>query len=569
MIFGNSQQQFTVTDRWCQNSISPIQEILCKMATTKTTITTWAMNLSVRPTTASSQSGMTWTRTITCSSQSTTSTSMTTFTQTLAWCTSCTELAHSAQSSHTSLAQDLSLITFIHGHIHGRTSLTRLSLSTSTCSFPSFSVYFFHFRAVPWARQPDRNGKPVLLRQQGEWGRPRRLHPPHSLDTACYLAGVADDTRHATEGESNQAAGATTPEAEMIFISQERNPLQIRIQKDIERIRVGSNTVLSSRRLCEGQEFISTWVTSNSSNWRSHRFSTHHAFATYSKEHVFAIAVIYDSSTWSRSTESRKPSRLRRHHYVHPNLYKMVQMWTESIAIVSPRSSWRITRRSPRIHVHLGQMAILCSIQAILGCSIILSDAWARYFDHIGTIQYLPYRCSNENGVCMYFLRSDDENRQTPLLSQRLRFREAKKHKIHFRKGEKSTISSFSSLKVNGNAHITRLVTHCKSTLCGWAKVGQNIWQENIISRDPHPVGPQVHLGALVFMDFGMANMASTQLAGWETVIAMVSGITWNLCFTELGRATRWLALIRLKTTSSKLSPANRKSDRMSSLVLF
>ena len=79
---------------------------------------------------------------------------MTTFTQTLAWCTSCTELAHSAQSSHTSLAQDLSLITFIHGHIHGRTSLTRLSLSTSTCSFPSFSVYFLHSELYPELDNP-------------------------------------------------------------------------------------------------------------------------------------------------------------------------------------------------------------------------------------------------------------------------------------------------------------------------------------------------------------------------------------------------------------------------------
>ena len=36
-------------------------------------------------------------------------------------------------------------------------------------------------RAVPWARQPDRHGKPVLLRQQGEWRRLRRLHLPHRL----------------------------------------------------------------------------------------------------------------------------------------------------------------------------------------------------------------------------------------------------------------------------------------------------------------------------------------------------------------------------------------------------
>ena len=36
-------------------------------------------------------------------------------------------------------------------------------------------------RAVLWARQPDRHGEPVLLRQQGEWRRLRRLHLPHRL----------------------------------------------------------------------------------------------------------------------------------------------------------------------------------------------------------------------------------------------------------------------------------------------------------------------------------------------------------------------------------------------------
>ena len=45
---------------------------------------------------------------------------------------------------HTSLAQVLSKHFVIHGHIHGRTSLTRFSLSASTCSFLSFSVYFLH-----------------------------------------------------------------------------------------------------------------------------------------------------------------------------------------------------------------------------------------------------------------------------------------------------------------------------------------------------------------------------------------------------------------------------------------
>ena len=65
------------------------------------------------------------------------------------WCTSCASshiartLPHLMIISH-HLAQVLSKHFVIHGHIHGRTSLTRFSLSISACSFLSFSVHFLH-----------------------------------------------------------------------------------------------------------------------------------------------------------------------------------------------------------------------------------------------------------------------------------------------------------------------------------------------------------------------------------------------------------------------------------------
>ena len=40
----------------------------------------------------------------------------------------------------------MSLFTFIHGHHHDAPSLTRFSLSTSTCSSLSISFYFLHFK---------------------------------------------------------------------------------------------------------------------------------------------------------------------------------------------------------------------------------------------------------------------------------------------------------------------------------------------------------------------------------------------------------------------------------------
>ena len=55
----------------------------------------------------------------------------------------------------------------------------------------------------------------------------------------------------------------------------------------------------------------------NSLNWRSQRSNAHHAFTTYLEEHFFAIVVSYESSTWTRSTELRKPSRSWKHHSMH------------------------------------------------------------------------------------------------------------------------------------------------------------------------------------------------------------------------------------------------------------
>ena len=108
---------------------------------------------------------------------------MTMLTSTIAWCTLCVERARRAHSftldavSHLigSRSESCHFSSIV---IHERTSLSRFSSSSSTC--PSCLLFLLPpaLRAVPWARQPDRHGKPVLLRQQGEWGRLRRLHFP-------------------------------------------------------------------------------------------------------------------------------------------------------------------------------------------------------------------------------------------------------------------------------------------------------------------------------------------------------------------------------------------------------
>ena len=81
-------------------------------------------------------------------------------------------------SSHTSFTQVLSLFTTISipSMAHPLCLASPfLLLSVPLCLF----LLPPPLRTVLWARQPDRHGKPVLLRQQGEWGCLRRLHFPH------------------------------------------------------------------------------------------------------------------------------------------------------------------------------------------------------------------------------------------------------------------------------------------------------------------------------------------------------------------------------------------------------
>ena len=113
------------------------------------------MRTSVRRTTASSQTTTGTTRT-TCSSPSTTP--MTTLTQctctsTDAWRT-CTETARASSTvcddtAHlmTQVLSGIHIVT--HGHIHGRISLTRFSLSTSSSSFLSVPVFLFYLELFP------------------------------------------------------------------------------------------------------------------------------------------------------------------------------------------------------------------------------------------------------------------------------------------------------------------------------------------------------------------------------------------------------------------------------------
>ena len=116
-------------------------------ATTKTKATVKAMRTSVRRTAASSPNNN-WNNTH--NKQLTTHNKYTNddVDSTIAWCTSCIELAHSAHCSTLDddtahfMAQVLSPFIVIHGHTHGAFSLTRpLPSSFTFPSCPSLSTF--------------------------------------------------------------------------------------------------------------------------------------------------------------------------------------------------------------------------------------------------------------------------------------------------------------------------------------------------------------------------------------------------------------------------------------------
>ena len=112
--------------------------------TTKTTITTRAMRPSVRPTTASSQSGTTR---ATCTSPSTTP--MTMLTSTIAWCTPCVERARRAHSFTLDVVSHLIASSPESFHIHPWSSSWRTLFDSLLpfyfhLFFPVFSFYVLH-----------------------------------------------------------------------------------------------------------------------------------------------------------------------------------------------------------------------------------------------------------------------------------------------------------------------------------------------------------------------------------------------------------------------------------------
>ena len=128
------------------------------MATETATWKQWlrytAMRTSVRWTTASSQTKTGTTRTTSSSPSTTPMTTLTHGTPTIAWCT-CIEFARTFVPqlvmiiSHTLMAQVLSAFIVTHGHIHGRTSLTRFSALHFFLFFLSVPVFLFHFKLFP------------------------------------------------------------------------------------------------------------------------------------------------------------------------------------------------------------------------------------------------------------------------------------------------------------------------------------------------------------------------------------------------------------------------------------
>ena len=186
------------------------------------------------------------------------------------------------------------------------------------------------------------------------------------------------------------------------------------------------------------------------------------------------------------------------------------------------------------------------------------SDAWVRYLDHIVqfSIHHNATQQQRESTINVLYLRSVDENRQAPPLSQRPGYWEAKKESINLQKARREELAP---IDPSLQKYLEWLST----------KLGRICCRRTSSVILLIPLVTKLNLVEFVFMDFELAEMASAQLAGRQIVRTMVSETTSNSRFRRSRTSIQETGASRLKTTSSTLSPSTRKSDRSLVLIKF
>ena len=111
---------------------------------------------------------------------------------------------------------------------------------------------------------------------------------------------------------------------------------------------------------------------------------------------------------------------------------------------------------------------------------------------------------------------------------------------------------------------MTGLILHCKSTSSGWAQSGHNISQKNVISHPPHPAGHQAQYGGVRLHGLRVGRHGTSIV--WQDDKWSEQWVRQPRTrgFRRSRTSIQETGAIRLKTTSSTLSPSTRKPDRMS-----
>ena len=145
-----------------------------------------------------------------------------------------------------------------------------------------------------------------------------------------------------------------------------------------------------------------------------------------------------------------------------------------------------------------------------------------------------------ERYMNLLYLRSVDENRQAPPLSQRSGYLGSEKGINKSTRGKKTE-----------------------------HKLGRTVRRRTSSAILLIQLVTMLNMVEFVFLESKLAEMAPAQLAGRQVVRTMVSETTSNSRFRRSQTSIQETGSSRLKTTSSTLSPSTRKSDRSFVLVRF
>ena len=240
----------------------------------------------------------------------------------------------------------------------------------------------------------------LQIQQQQQQQQPQQPKLEDDTQRVWYLRKPSSSARRyeARHGrESNEATGATHFWSERWYSSHWKKNSLIRMQKTLKesklvRTRFVFEKTLRKRRWCSAKnpaKPFSKWAMWSSWNWRNIDSMTILSSLRNWRNLSLPCGKLLKLDLDAINRFKEAPFR------ASPNLYKKCQMWTKSMAIPSPQSSWRISKRyKSRAKIYVNLMRLTKNL-----CLSIIG----RMLGFDNSVSSTMRRNSNENEICIHF----------------------------------------------------------------------------------------------------------------------------------------------------------------------